>query len=56
MQKFLGGMDCVAGKDEIVRHAEQNGADDNVLAVLRCIPDRQYDGPNVVSHKISEAH
>ncbi|HEX8258936.1 MAG TPA: DUF2795 domain-containing protein [Rubrobacteraceae bacterium] len=26
MQKFLGGMDCVAGKDEIIRHAEQNGA------------------------------
>ena len=25
------------------------------IDVLRCIPDRQYDGPNAVSHEISEA-
>jgi hypothetical protein len=38
----------------IVRRAEQNGADENVLDVLRRIPDRQYNGPNAVSHEISE--
>jgi hypothetical protein len=55
VQNFHGGMNYPASKDEIVRHAEQNGADDNVLAVLRCIPDRQYDVPNAVSQEISEA-
>ena len=54
-QKFLGGMDYPASKDEIVKHAGQDGADENVLDVLRCIPERQYDGPNAVSHEISEA-
>jgi hypothetical protein len=33
-QKFLGGMDYPASKDEIVKHAEQNDADDNILDVL----------------------
>ena len=54
-QKFLGGMNHPASKDEIVQHAEGQGADDNVLSVLRQIPDRRYDGPNAVSHEISEA-
>jgi hypothetical protein len=54
-QKFLGGMYYPASKDEIVRHAEQNGANENVLDAVRRIPDRQYDGPNTVSHEISEA-
>ena len=54
-QKFLGGMNYPAGKDEIVQHAEGQGADDDILSVLRQIPDRQYDGPNAVSHEISEA-
>jgi hypothetical protein len=39
-QKFLGGIDYPASRDEIVRRAEQNGADENVLDVLRRIPDR----------------
>jgi hypothetical protein len=53
-QKFLGGMDYPASRDEIVKRAEQNGADENVLNVLRRISDRQCDGPNEVSHEISE--
>ena len=54
-QKFLSGMNYPASKDEIVQHAEGQGADENTLSVLRQIPDRQYDGPNAVSHEISEA-
>jgi hypothetical protein len=55
VQKFLGGMYYPASKDEIARHAEQNGANENVLNALLRIPDRQYDAPNAVSHEISEA-
>ncbi|QIN80376.1 DUF2795 domain-containing protein [Rubrobacter marinus] len=54
-QKFLSGVNYPASKDEIVQTAEQQGADDDILSVLRQIPDRQYDGPNAVSHEISEA-
>jgi hypothetical protein len=54
-QKFLGGIDYPASKDDLVKHAEEQGADEDVLSVLREIPDRQYDGPNAVSHEISQA-
>jgi hypothetical protein len=53
-QKFLRGVDYPASKGDLVKHAEQQGADENVLDVLRRIPDREYDGPNAVSKEISE--
>jgi hypothetical protein len=49
LQKFLGGVDYPAQKDDLVRHAEQHGADNEAVDALRRIPDRQYDGPNAVS-------
>ncbi|MFC4856966.1 DUF2795 domain-containing protein [Actinophytocola glycyrrhizae] len=55
MQKYLGGMDYPAGRDEIVEHAREKGADDDVLRHLQAIPDRQYDGPNAVSKEFSDA-
>jgi len=53
-QKFLGGIDYPAGKEDLVKHAEQQGADEEVLDVLREIPEREYDGPNAVSHEIGK--
>lgn len=53
VQKFLGGLDYPAAKDDIVRMAESKGADDNVLNALRGIPDREYDGPTGVSEAVS---
>jgi hypothetical protein len=53
VQKSLSGMDYPARRDDLVRHAEQHGADDSVLDKLRSIPDREYDGPNGVSKEIS---
>jgi hypothetical protein len=49
IQKALSGMDYPASKEEIIRHAEQNGADKEVLDALRKIEDRQYEGPSGVS-------
>jgi hypothetical protein len=52
IQKALGGMDYPARKDDIVRHAEQNGADGEVLEALRKIEDREYEGPSGVSSAV----
>lgn len=49
MQKSLGGVDYPASRDDLVRHAERNGADADVLDGLRSMEDRQYDGPTAVS-------
>ena len=40
------------GRNNQARRAERR---QNVLDVSRRILDREYDGPNVVSHEISEA-
>jgi hypothetical protein len=53
MQKYLGGVDYPAHRDDLVRHAEDKGADQEVLEGLKKIPDREYDGPNAVSQEFS---
>ena len=53
VQKFLGGMDYPVTKDTILKTAKESGADKPVLDALGNIPDRQYDGPNAISHELS---
>jgi len=45
-------MDYPAGRDEIVRHAEQHGGDKEVIEALKKIEDRQYEGPSGVSSAV----
>ncbi|HLZ38188.1 MAG TPA: DUF2795 domain-containing protein [Mycobacteriales bacterium] len=54
LQKFLGGVDYPARRDDLVAHAERKGADEPVLETLRRIEDREYDGPNAVSAAVSD--
>jgi hypothetical protein len=54
MQKYLSGMDYPASKDELVEHARQKGADEEVMRGLEAIPDSAYDGPNAVSAEFSK--
>jgi uncharacterized protein DUF2795 len=49
IQKALGGIDYPAKKDDIVKHAENNGGDKEVIDALKGIDDREYDGPSGVS-------
>ncbi|WP_246171909.1 DUF2795 domain-containing protein [Microbacterium oryzae] len=56
MQKFLGGIDYPASKEDIVASARKSGADDNVLQALEAIPDGEYDAPTAVSSAIADAN
>jgi hypothetical protein len=49
IQKALGGMDYPASKDDIVKHAESQGGDSEVIEALKGIEDREYEGPSGVS-------
>jgi len=53
VQKFLGGMDYPASKEDIVRTAKDAGADEGVMSALEGIPDREYDGPPAVTEAVS---
>ncbi|MBD0329828.1 MAG: NUDIX domain-containing protein [Thermoleophilia bacterium] len=48
-QKYLGGIDYPASKQQVVEHARGQGAEGALLQALESIPDREYDGPNAVS-------
>jgi hypothetical protein len=52
VQKALKGMDYPAKRDDIVRRAEENGADGDIVKALQQIPDREYDGPSGVSAEV----
>jgi hypothetical protein len=49
LQKFLGGLDYPASKDEVVEHARREGADEQVLSTLRELPADEFNSPNDVS-------
>jgi hypothetical protein len=40
---FLKGIDYPAGKQQLLDHAKQNGAEQAVLDKLEQLPDRQYE-------------
>jgi hypothetical protein len=52
IQKALGGMDYPATKEQIVKHAQDNGAGDDVITALKGIEDREYEGPSGVSKAV----
>jgi Protein of unknown function (DUF2795) len=52
IQKALSGMDYPASKDDIVRHAQQQGGNDEVIEALKNIEDREYEGPSGVSSAV----
>lgn len=52
VQKFLGGMDYPARKDEIVEHARSKGADQNIMQTLEQLPDEDFETPADVSQAI----
>jgi hypothetical protein len=53
LQKHLSGVDYPASKDDLVRTAEEQGANDELLEALRGMPDKEYDSPTAVSKAVS---
>ena len=52
VQKFLKGLNYPATKEQVVEHAREQGADENVVSVLEKMPDEQYQTPADVSQAI----
>lgn len=54
VQKFLGGIDYPAGKNDIVNRAKSEGADQQVMEALERIPDQEYSSPTAVSRALGQ--
>ena len=54
VQKFLGGMNYPANKDEIVKHAKSKGADEKIMETLEQLPEERFETPADVSKAIGQ--
>ncbi len=53
LQKALGGMNYPASKEDLVKHAEGQDADEDVLSFLKDLPERNYETPADVNKEMS---
>jgi len=54
IQKYLGGVDYPVKKQDLLKHAEQNGADQNVRSALEQLPDESFEMPADVSKALGK--
>ncbi len=54
VQKALRGVDYPAGPDQLASHAEDNGADQELVDALRRLSQRSFDGPNAVMSELGD--
>lgn len=54
LQKSLKGVDYPATKDDVVKAAEQNGADEEILEALRNVSDSTFEKPTDVSKALGD--
>lgn len=53
---YLKGIDYPANKQDLLRHARQNGAEQDVVDVLERMPKQQYGNMADVMKGYGEAH
>ncbi len=51
----LKGIEFPASRQDLVRHAQKGGADEEVLGVLKQMPERQYDNMADVMKGVGQA-
>lgn len=54
VQKHLKGIDYPFSKEDLLKYAQDNGADDELAAMLEELPDEDYETPADVSKAIGE--
>ncbi len=54
IQKHLKGVDYPASKQELIEHAQQQDADENVLSLLDQLPEQEFETPAEVSKAIGD--
>lgn len=54
VEKSLKGVDYPAKKQDLVKHAQKQGADQDVIETLRELPEEEYNSPIDVTKAIGE--
>ncbi len=53
VQKYLRGIHYPATKQQLIDHAHANHADDDALAALNGMPERDYSSPDEISRAVA---
>jgi uncharacterized protein DUF2795 len=54
IERYLKGMNYPAKKEDLIKHAQQQGANQNVIEVLREMRDQNFNSPVEVSKAVGE--
>ena len=54
VQKYLHGLEYPAQREEIIDKAEEEGADEDILALLQQLPDKEYESPVELSSAVAK--
>ncbi len=54
LERYVSGLDFPASRDDLVRQATEQGAEDQVVETLRKLPATEFTGPESVSSALSE--
>lgn len=55
IQKHLKGVDYPANKQELIQHAQKQGADQKVISLLEQLPEEEeYENPTDLNKAIGE--
>lgn len=54
VQKHLKGIDYPANKQDIIKHAEKQGADEELRSLLEELPEDEYETPTDVNRAIGQ--
>jgi Protein of unknown function (DUF2795) len=54
LQRYLGGLDYPVSKEDLVRRAQEQGADTEALETLKSLSMDQFNSPNDVSEAVGQ--
>ena len=54
VQRYLAGADYPCSKEQLIKAARSNGASEDVINLLRQLPDTNYNSPTDVYAQIGE--
>ncbi|HEV7931751.1 MAG TPA: DUF2795 domain-containing protein [Actinomadura sp.] len=54
VQRYLDGVDFPANRDQLMEHAQRQGAPQEVIEALKRIPNREYEGPAGIAQELGK--
>lgn len=53
VERYLEGVDYPASKEDLLKTAKRNGADEEVCETIQCLPNQQFADPTDVAEAMS---